>query len=288
MTVAANAKVNLALEVYDRRADGYHELRSIVLPVALADELTIEATTDGEISSDTGYGERDLLVRAARALREACPSAAGRGARVHVEKRIPVGGGLGGGSADAAATLLALNEAWRLGLSPAALADVGASVGSDVPALVLAQHYRVPVLMEGRGERVRPLDAQERRKLAYNGLYDWMVLANPGVNSSTAEVYSRCVSRGKAAEERFDASAAPVNDLQAAACALHPEIATTLAALMVAGAKDVMMSGSGSTVFGFADSAAAASRIAAKMESVGCKSWVTSPLQSAEGVLCGD
>ena len=276
MTVEANAKVNLALEVYGRRADGYHRLRSVVLPIGLADELTIDASPDGEVSSDTGYGDGDLVVRAARALRSACPSAAGMGARVHVEKRIPVGGGLGGGSADAAATLRALNGLWGLGLGPEELAGIGASVGSDVPALVLAQHYRTPVLMEGRGECVRPLDAQECAKLSKNcGLGRWIVLANPGVESSTAEVYAHCKPRSESPSARFDASAAPVNDLQAAACGLHPEIATALAALVAAGAGDVMMSGSGSTVFGFSESESAASRIAAAMAAVGCRTWVT-------------
>ena len=275
MTVEANAKVNSSLEVYGRRADGYHELRSVVLPIALADVLEIEPTPDGEVLSDTGYGEADLVVRAARALRAACPSASGRGARVHVEKRIPVGGGLGGGSADAAATLRALNGAWRIGLSPTELAEIGAAVGSDVPALVLAQHCRAPVLMEGRGERVRLLDAAERDRLALDALGGWMVLANPGVESSTAEVYARCAPRERVDIGDFDASAAPVNDLQAAACALHPEIATALAALVVAGAKGSMMSGSGSTVFGFADSTAEASRIAAAMDAVGCRTWIT-------------
>ena len=270
MTVEANAKVNLTLEVYGRRADGYHGLRSVVLPIGLADELTIDASPDGEVSSDTGYGDGDLVVRAARALRSACPSAAGMGARVHVEKRIPVGGGLGGGSADAAATLRALNGLWGLGLGPEELAGIGASVGSDVPALVLAQHYRTPVLMEGRGECVRPLDAQECAKLSR-----WIVLANPGVESSTAEVYAHCKPRSESPSARFDASAAPVNDLQAAACGLHPEIATALAALVAAGAGDVMMSGSGSTVFGFSESESAASRIAAAMAAVGCRTWVT-------------
>ena len=274
MTVEANAKVNFSLEVYGRRADGYHELRSVVLPIALADVLAIEPAADGEISSDTGYGEDDLVVRAARALQAACPSAAGKGAKVHVEKRIPAGGGLGGGSADAAATLRALNDAWGLGLAPEALAEIGAAAGSDVPALVLAQHYRAPVLMEGRGERVRLLDVDERAKLAIDGLGEWMVLANPGVESSTAEVYSRCTPREKAESGAFDASAAPVNDLQAAACAIHPEIATALAALMLAGARGTMMSGSGSTVFGFAESRDAAERIASSMEAVGCRVWI--------------
>ena len=274
MTVEANAKVNFSLEVYGRRADGYHELRSVVLPISLSDSLSVEATPDGEISSDTGYGEKDLAVRAARALRDRCPSAAGKGARVHVVKRIPVGGGLGGGSADAAAVLRALNEAWRLGLSPEALAETGAAVGSDVPALVLAQHFGSPVLMEGRGERVRLLDAAERETLARSWPGDWMVLANPGVESSTAEVYARCTPRVKGPPSGFDASAAPVNDLQAAACALHPEIASALAALVVAGANGAMMSGSGSTVFGFASSREDAARIAASMDAVGCRTWL--------------
>ncbi len=281
MTVAANAKVNLTLEVYGRRADGYHELRSVVLPVALADVLAIEPAANGEISSDTGYGEKDLVVRAARAIHHACPAAASKGAKVHVEKRIPVGGGLGGGSADAAATLRALNDIWGLGLSPVALAEIGAHVGSDVPALVLAQHYRAPVLMEGRGERVRLLDAAERAKLASNGLGEWIVLANPGVVSSTAEVYARSTPRGKVDSGDVDLSAAPpVNDLQAAACALHPEISTALAVLMVAGSSVVMMSGSGSTVFGFTEDYNDAVRIAATMKSVGCKTWITRPLNS--------
>ena len=274
MKVEANAKVNFSLEVYGRRADGYHELRSVVLPIGLADVLEIEPAADGVVSSDAGYGEGDLVVRAARALQAACPSAANKGAKVHVEKRIPVGGGLGGGSADAAATLRALDEVWGLGLSAEALAEIGAAVGSDVPALVLAQHYRGPVLMEGRGESVRLLDAGERGRLALSGLGDWMVLANPGVESATAEVYARCKPREKDPSCAFDASAAPVNDLQAAACALHPEIASALAALMVAGAKGAMMSGSGSTVFGFADCRAAAERIGASMSAIGCRVWL--------------
>ena len=277
MTVEANAKVNFSLEVYGRRVDGYHELRSVVLPIAMRDVVSVEKSSDGAISSDTGYGEQDLVVRAARALHEACAPAKGLGAKMHVEKCIPVGGGLGGGSADAAATLRALNDIWELGLSPEELAGIGASVGSDVPALVLAQHYRAPVLIEGRGERVRLLDVDECGRLAFGGLGKFMVLANPCVTSSTPEVYAHCTPRAGEPSALFDASAAPVNDLQAAACALHPEIATVLAALMVAGAKGVMMSGSGSTVFGFADSAADASCIAATMESIGCKTWITSP-----------
>ena len=278
MTIEANAKVNLSLEVYGRRPDGYHELRSVVLPIELADVIEVEPSADGSESSDSGFGDGDLAVRAAHALSLACADAPGvrLGARMHVEKRIPVGGGLGGGSADAAAVLRALNVLWELGLSPAELAEVGAAVGSDVPALVLGQHFRAPVLMEGRGERVRPLSAAERGALP--PMAPWIVLASPGVASSTAEVYARCTPRREVANEPFDASAAFVNDLQAPASELHPEIAGALAALADAGAANVAMSGSGSVVFGFADDRAAASRIAASAESAGFRTWATRPL----------
>ena len=157
------------------------------------------------------------------------------------------------------------------------LAAVGAAVGSDVPALVLGQHFGAPVLMEGRGEHVRLLSADERGALPLPPNKSWIVLAGPRTASSTAEVYARCAPRA-GAPGPFDASAAFVNDLQAPACELHPEIADALAALAEAGADGVAMSGSGSTVFGFAASAADASRIAADVESAGCRAWVTRPL----------
>lgn len=266
MRIEAYAKVNLTLEVYGRRADGFHALRSLVAPVSLADTLEIEATEDGCLVTDTGYGEHDLIVRAARALRTAfAPARPTLGARVHVVKRIPAGGGLGGGSADAAATLRALNDLWGLGRSVEELAAQGASVGSDVPALVLAQAFRAPVWMEGRGERVRVADAAARPPLPF------LVLAHPGVASETAEVYARCTPRTAPAS-------APVNDLQAAACTLHPEIAFALAALVAAGAHDVRMSGSGSCVFGFAEDEPSAQALAARMRALGCTTWVTTIL----------
>ena len=259
MKVSAFAKVNLTLEVLGTRPDGFHELRSVVRAVSLADDLDVESSGDGVVESDTGYGDADLAVRAAKALRAALgPGAARLGARIRVVKRIPAGGGLGGGSADAAATLLALNRLWNAGKAPEELAAVGAAVGSDVPALVLAHAFRAPILMEGRGERVRVLPA--------DGDSRTLVLVHPGVASSTAEVYARCVPRTEPAN-------GAVNDLQAPACSLHPEIATAMAALVAAGAADVMMSGSGSVVYGFAQTAPEAESIAARMRAVGCRAW---------------
>ena len=175
MLVLAHAKVNFTLEVLSLRSDGYHGLRSVVLPISLCD--TVELDESEGFSSDSGFAD-DLCLKAARA------TDARRGVRVRVTKRIPVGGGLGGGSADAAAVIRGLNEMRGLGKSPAELAEIGASVGSDVPALVL----NAPVLMEGRGEKVVPIAA---------GSMD-LVLVDPGVHCSTGEVYSACRPRADA------------------------------------------------------------------------------------------
>ena len=280
MTVEAYAKVNLTLAVYGKRPDGYHALRSIVQPIALADTLEIEPTDDGLVSSDTGYGENDLIVRAARALVSRSRAAGTSrlpctpGCRVRVTKRIPAGGGLGGGSADAAAALNALNALWRLGKSPEELADIGAAVGSDVPALVLAQHYRRPVLMEGRGEKVSVLRCL---RFPLRGLP--LVLANPGVHSSTPEVFAHCTPRvsdatGAAFSPREGGDVLRLfNDLQEAAIALHPEIGATLEALRSLGARETMMSGSGATVFGFVETDSEAERLVKALQARGFSAW---------------
>ena len=275
MTVSANAKVNFTLEVFGKRADGYHALRSVVMPISLSDTLDIETTDDGEITSDTGYDD-DLCVKAARILRSSVSSLpSSLGVTIRVTKRIPVGGGLGGGSADAAAVLRALNELWKVGLSRKELAEVGAQVGSDVPALVLGG----PVIMEGRGEKVSQIEHSEHSNIN-------LVLVNPGVHSSTKEVYAACEPRpldGENATARMvrvlgsenpeEIAAALMNDLQAPAVKQHPEISDALVSLRTAGVIGAMMSGSGSSVFGIVRDAAAAERISAEMNAHGYKAW---------------
>jgi len=253
--IEAYAKVNLTLEVLGVRPDGFHALRSVVLPIGLSDTLTF--TPADEFSTDTGYPD-DLILKSARVLASdnLQPYA------ISVEKRIPAGGGLGGGSADAAATLLALNELWHLGKTPEELAAVGAAVGSDVPALVLANHYRRPVLMEGRGEIVSLLPNFKPRTST-------LVLVNPGVHSSTPAVYAAFDKMRDAPEVR-----AARNQLQPPAVALCPEIGAALEALGETGAKDVMMSGSGSTVFGFVASPEEGRRIVADLRGRGLLAWV--------------
>ena len=295
MQVKANAKVNFTLEVFGKRADGYHALRSVVMPISLSDTLDIEVTDDGSITSDTGYDD-DLCVKAARVLRQ-CQDVrretkdARPGAAIRVKKRIPAGGGLGGGSADAAAVLRALNELWGVGLSREELAEVGAQVGSDVPALVMG----VPVVMEGRGEIVKSIEACASSDLSSDQPTSRptdqvrrlnLVLVNPGVHSSTKDVYAACGARpldgANATAKMVEAlragdvgeiAAALMNDLQAPAVKQHPEIADALVSLRTAGVVGAMMSGSGSSVFGIVESELEARRISSEMNARGYKAW---------------
>ncbi len=281
MKIEAYAKVNFTLEVFAKRVDGYHALRSVVVPTSLSD--TIEVDEADSVSSDSGYPD-DLCVKAARVLGEfAAPRGeSAAGARFHVEKGIPAGGGLGGGSADAAAVLWALNEIWGLGAGPAELAEIGARVGSDVPALVLSRACG-PVVMEGRGEFVRPLFDSPTRP---SPLRLHLVMANPGVFSSTPEVFSRSTPRvtndpgilyniktALASGELERISCATMNDLEAPAVDLHPEIAAAKSALSEAGALGATMSGSGSTVFGLVPDEARGRKIAALLGGMGLDAW---------------
>ena len=265
MKVSACAKINLVLEILGRRNDGYHDLRSVVVPVSLNDELDIVEADD--ISSDSGYGRNDLCVKAAEAL--ASEFHVSKGARISIKKRIPVGGGLGGGSADAAAVLVALNRLWGIGASRMKLAQIGAQVGSDVPALTLGG----AVLMEGRGEKVS--------NLAMSSSPLDLVIANPGVECPTKEVYdtfaSTAVRRKSSVAEMAEAiasgnvadiAASLANDLEGAALSLHPEIGDLLFDMRSTGAEGALMSGSGSSVFGIFSSAREARDAA---ESLRCK-----------------
>ena len=152
----ANAKINLFLRVLSTREDGYHEIESLVVPISLADRIVVRPAEElrVEVAGAPAFsaGGLNLALVAALALADACPDAGG--ALVEIEKRIPVAGGLGGGSADAAATLLALNELWGCDVDAATLEEIGERIGSDVPAMLSGE----PVLMAGRGERLAPAE----------------------------------------------------------------------------------------------------------------------------------
>lgn len=236
MKLEAHAKINLTLEVLGARPDGYHDLRSVVLPVPLHDDVEITAADILSVSMPGNVPETENLAwKAADALRRMTGCA--RGARIAIAKRVPPGAGLGGGSADAAAVLNGLNVFWELGLPKTRLCEIGAMVGSDVPALVLGG----PVLMEGRGERVTPLEESSMAHFPIPRL-EQLVLRVPPIFVSTPEVFRefRPSDRGQGA-----------NDLQPAACRLHPEISEALESLRAAGCAGVSMSGSGAAVFGW-------------------------------------
>jgi len=256
MLLRAHAKINVTLAVGGVRPDGYHDLRSIVAPVSLCDDVALEDAAEIVDETDVDFGSENLAVKAARILRDR--AGVQSGVRIRVEKRIPCGAGLGGGSADAAAVLVGLNSLWRLGWGVERLVQVAAEIGSDVPSLV---HGGI-VMMEGRGERVRPWtdDALYGRTL---------VLLKPDVHASTPAVYR---------EFRPEDGGGGLNDLQPAACRLYPEIEQALARLEAAGAREVRMTGSGSTVFGFVDGSGEGRRVADALSGFG---W------TALAVVCG-
>ena len=174
----APAKINHFLHVTGRRDDGYHLLQTVFQFLGLADELRITATADGRIRCRRNYQQvaeqEDLVVRAAKLLQELGGSA--RGADIRVDKNIPVGGGLGGGSSDAATTLVALNCLWDTGLTTDQLAEAGLSLGADVPVFVRG----FAAWGEGIGEQLEPVELPE----------DWHLLVYPNVPVATAQVFN--------------------------------------------------------------------------------------------------
>ena len=178
MIFSAPAKLNLMLHIVGRRADGYHELQTVFQLVDLCDRLEIISRPDGlirRVAGPSAVAEADdLTVRAARALQAATRSSLG--AEISVRKHIPMGGGLGGGSSDAATTLLALNKIWRTQLTSEQIAAIGARLGADVPVFV---HGR-SAWAEGIGEKLTPVDLQPA---------SWFVIVFPGVGVPTAAVF---------------------------------------------------------------------------------------------------
>ncbi|HEV2056087.1 MAG TPA: 4-(cytidine 5'-diphospho)-2-C-methyl-D-erythritol kinase [Methylomirabilota bacterium] len=269
-----SAKVNLALEVLGTRSDGYHELSTVMQAVDLFDRLTVERaetitleTSDAALPTD----DRNLVVRAARLLREA--SGVQAGARIVLDKRIPVAAGLGGGSSDAAATLWGLNRLWGLRWRRERLMALAVRLGMDVP-FFLGPGRAVGT---GRGEVLKPVPTV--------GGYA-MVLVNPGVPLSTQEVYGRVPEGWHAKPEgtkrmlealrtrnAAKVAAALTNHLERWVEPAMPVIGRMKAALLAAGALGAVMSGSGPTVFGVARSLDQARQIQRRVNRAGWSAW---------------
>lgn len=287
-TEFAAAKVNLALHVTGRRPDGYHLLDTLAVFATIGDTLTatpaasLDLAITGPFAPDLSQGTANgdnLVIRAARALADVA-GASGHGARLTLDKRLPVAGGIGGGSADAAAALRLLNRFWGLGLAPPALAAIGARLGADVPMCLLSR----PLRATGVGEILTPVAGLPALPL---------VLVNPGVPVSTAEVFRRLRATedeplpalpaafpGPAAVADWLAGAG--NSLEAPALGLAPSIGEALTALRAgAGCLLGRMSGSGSTCFGIYPDGATAEAAAEAIRRARRGWWVASTLTGA-------
>ena len=261
LSESAPAKLNLGLHVLRRRPDGFHDLDTVFLPVGWADTLTAESadalaltTTDPALPTDDG----NLVVRAARAL--AAWGGVEAGARLHLDKRVPYGAGLGGGSSDAAAALRLLARLWELEVPADVLARLALDLGSDVPFFLDGR----PARATGRGERLEPLLGADGDP--YRCPF-WLVVAVPPVHVGTAEAYGLVRPRDHDRPALAEAVASNdldrwraelVNDFQAPVEAAHPGVAAVRRALVAGGAGYASLSGSGSAVFGAFEGEAAA------------------------------
>ncbi|OIQ78115.1 4-diphosphocytidyl-2-C-methyl-D-erythritol kinase [mine drainage metagenome] len=245
----APAKLNLFLHVTGRRSDGYHLLQSVFRLISMHDTLHLRVTDNGSIQRlnkiDGVAPEQDLCVRAARLLQQHAGCRAG--VEIRLEKRLPMGGGLGGGSSDAATALLALNRLWGLDLPRSELLALALRLGADVPMFVFGRN----AWAEGIGEELQPIILAPA----------WYVVLTPAVHVETAQVF---------ASEELTRDTIPAkmaaffrgyghNDLQPAVCRQYPAVASALAWLKQFG--DARMSGSGASVFLECDSEAQAQRI---------------------------
>ena len=240
----APAKLNLFLHVTGRRPDGYHLLQTAFQLLDAGDTLHFRVREDGTIRRTTevpGVPETsDLTVRAARLLQSVAAARLGKipGADIAIDKRLPMGGGLGGGSSDAATTLIALNHLWQAGCSRSELMALGLQLGADVPFFLFGRN----AFAEGVGEVLSPLDIPER----------WFVVIEPGVGVPTANIFaSQELTRNSKPVTISDFSRGPIgfgkNDLQVVASRLFPPVGHAIEWLSTYG--NARMTGSGACVF---------------------------------------
>lgn len=242
-----NCKINLGLRILRRRPDGYHDLETIFYPLPLRDTLEILHDTTPRFTSYglpiPGDPDHNLCLKAWRLLKKDLPDLPP--VHIHLLKNIPIGAGLGGGSADAAWTLLALNKQFHLGLSQEQLLHYAAQLGSDCPFFI----RNTPCLGGGRGEKLTPVDLDLS---AYT-----IALVDPGIHISTAKAFSLCTPRENPTPLTSIISQPInqwrehlINDFEQPVFQLHPELATVKPVLYSHGALYASLTGSGSSFFG--------------------------------------
>ena len=270
MTARAYAKINFGLRILGRRPDGYHDLETVFHQINLYDELEFRLHENTVILStslkELPSGESNLCVRAAQLLRDLTGTR--DGAEITLRKNIPLGAGLGGGSADAAATLLGLTNLWNLDVSVSELHSLALSIGSDVPFFLTGG----TAYATGRGELLEPL--------AVNLPY-WIIVVTPPIHVSTAWAYKSL--QGREFGERKDLrrvlmthmhepetlARELVNDFEESVFASHPEIMRIKERMLELGADCALMSGSGASVFSLARSEATAKKLIDELSPLG-------------------
>jgi 4-diphosphocytidyl-2-C-methyl-D-erythritol kinase len=282
LTLHAPAKINLCLNVLGKRPDGYHEVEMLMQAVGLYDEITVRLSGNGiTVTCDSAAvpdGAGNIAYRAAREMLEL--SGGPSGISVDIKKTIPVAAGLGGGSSNAAAVLVACNRLLGTGLGRERLAGIGARLGMDVPFFL----YGPTALARGRGEVLTSLPPPAKF---------WVLLVNPGFETSTAWVYNNLnfglTKKGDctniAGLNVSQIAGSLHNDLETVTAAAHPAIGEMEQALREAGALGARMSGSGPTVFGIFDAEAGCREAALKLQK---KGWRLYPAETLTGPLYGD
>ncbi|GGY08496.1 4-(cytidine 5'-diphospho)-2-C-methyl-D-erythritol kinase [Paludibacterium paludis] len=238
LSFPAPAKLNLGLKVTGRRSDGYHLLETVFHFLDYGDTVQIRIRDDGLVERSSELAgvpaEQDLVVRAARLLQSF--TGTGLGATIHVEKRIPMGGGLGGGSSDAATVLMALNHLWGTGVDRDTLMGLGVRLGADVPVFIFGNS----AFATGIGELLTPIDVPPM----------WYCVFHPGVNVPTAEIFSsKLLTRDSAPSIMpiLETTQRRRNDLQSVVCDRYPAVSELLNELKEYGLP--LMTGSGSCCF---------------------------------------
>jgi 4-diphosphocytidyl-2-C-methyl-D-erythritol kinase len=285
-TLRTPAKINLFLNVVSKRRDGFHNILSLMQMIGLYDTLTFCEESDSVhldvLSGAVPEDHSNLVIRAARMLQKRMKSmgAVRRGARITLKKEIPISAGLGGGSSDAAATLIGLNRLWGVGLSNSTLAEMGGYVGSDIPFFF----YGPTAWVSGRGEQVHPVAP------GLHGLRGFVVLVYAGEPVSTADVYHQVDAALDLTESPPPfihpkmlptiraVIANPKNDLEKVTLNAQPVLKQVKALLEALGGEGALMSGSGPTVFARFDTEETANRAAETMKGQGYSAVWTAPL----------
>ena len=287
--VRAYAKINLTLDVLRQRTDGYHDIATVMQTVDLYDTICLSATEDNQVqivcSMPELSNDENLAIRAVHMVRQRL--AIKQGVLIELHKRIPIAAGLGGGSSDAAAVLLALQHWWQLQLSPTDLLNIASSLGSDVPFFLTGGL----ALCEGRGERVTALSSHWPRTMR------WLLLLKPAINVSTAAVFRNLPAsdytdgrHSRAVCIALTAGQTPKledlhNCFERSVLETYPEVALSRADLLQAGASFVKLSGTGPTLFAPFPDLTYAQKVQKQLQTQGYEVYLSRAIHPKDGIV---